>query len=856
MTLSENEMSPMSWIELSEWPGKSGDQGEELSACIHMLDVGACAEILIDGHTAFSSISPAQRQAIILLVILHDVGKLTESFRSLIRENVRGNPLHWQLSDFILRNYLDDTLNKIGADKWVRAVLYSAVAGHHGRPPDGVEGNRREKRKMRRAVGSGENAARQWSTLLLGLFPNASLEDMDIEQAKSLSWVISGLTVTSDWVGSNIDWFPLKRDSNCFEETMKDSCWRARQAVEEAGLLPTQAATLASDSCLGLTKMRPMQETTESLDIEEGPQLAILEDSTGTGKTEAAMILARRMILAGKARGLFFALPTIATSDAIFERLQPMLPNLFEAMPTTVLTHSRAKLYDAMRALKGATQDVTPESDHIGWLTDGRRRALLAAVCVGTIDQALLGVLPTKFSTLRLFGLADKLLIVDEAHSYDPYMQEELKGFLRMQAMLGGSAIIMTATLPLSVRKSFTNAFQDGLSQTKTELKESDYPSLHMVGKSLRSQLVEPYAESIRTVKVERVSNATEALGLLVEMAKKGAACVWIRNAVDEAIDAVEAIRREGVEAELLHARFAMSDRLQIEQNVIQRFGKNGTGREGRILVSTQVVEASLDLDFDVMISDLAPIGSLIQRAGRLWRHMEIRPIATRPVSDPILHVISPDPEAVNHENWLQEVLGRGSYVYRLDEQWKTAKVVFDAGEIKSPDNLRKLIETVHGECDLILPEVILNESNRMEGERLAQVGVARTNVVNAEMGYAAGANSVGRDSVFPTRLGEPQLTLVLARIGDNVRLIPWADHEDEAMAWSLSEVVFSKKRFERLLPDQNSPKFMKIKESWPDWKKNTHMIGIVDHASCEIGDHLLYDNQSGLRPSSSSLRG
>ncbi len=120
-----------------------------------------------------------------------------------------------------------------------------------------------------------------------------------------------------------------------------------------------------------------------TVSLHEDPQLVVLEDSTGTGKTEAALILAHRMIAAGKARGLFFALPTMATSDAVFERMQKAVPGLFEALPSIVLTHGRVKLYEAMRGLRGAQTDETPEVDHVSWLTDNRRRALLATVGVG-----------------------------------------------------------------------------------------------------------------------------------------------------------------------------------------------------------------------------------------------------------------------------------------------------------------------------------------------------------------------------------------------------------------------------------------------------------------------------------------
>lgn len=816
-----------------------------------MLDVAACAELLIKEHPVFGELSRAQHRALVILVALHDVGKLSEAFRALIRARETGAPLHWQLSDFLLCGALDEILLGLGADEQVRAELYAAVAGHHGRPPTRAGGNRSERRRRQRAIGCGEQVALDWVSQLLKLFPDASLEGMTVHDAKALSWALSGLTVAADWVGSNREWFPFEPDLRNVEGALAQSQCRAGRAVKEAGLDPPRPASSDAGVLTGLPELRPMQEAALAVKLEEGPQLAVLEDSTGTGKTEAALILAHRMIVAGKARGLFFALPTMATSDAMFERMRIIAPRMFESPPSVVLTHSRAKLSKAMRNLRGALSDETPEADGATWLSDNRRRSLLATVGVGTVDQALLGILPTRFSTLRLFGLADKVMIVDEAHSYDPYMQGQLEALLRMQAQLGGSAILMTATLPLSVRRAYVKAFREGLTAGAGEPLAEHYPGLHLVGRRVLSHVVERLAESVRRVSVIRLSKADDAMDLLTAAAASGAACVWVRNAVDDAIEAAEMLRRRGVSADILHARFAMVDRLRHEQKLRNRFGKEGIRREGRILVATQVVEASLDLDFDVMVSDLAPIGSLIQRAGRLWRHMDIRREAIRPVPGPILHVLSPDPDRVEGDDWLCDVLDRGAWVYRLDHQWLTARALFDAGEIVAPGGLRALIEAVHGENVPPVPEMLEEAQLRADGKARAEEGFAHGNVVDGAAGYLTGTRgAVGNDALFPTRLGEPQVTMVLAR-REGDRLVPWAHSEDRTTAWSLSEVSAARKRFERLLPDQGTPEIRTVKASWPDWRRKACAVCAVEDGA--IGGVLLYDVAYGLTACSPS---
>lgn len=825
-----------SWI--AHWPGKSPRTpgGPLHPAAYHMLDVAAVAERLL----AFERFTSPVRDALALLVALHDLGKIGEPFRAMLLHGApQQHGRHWEATERLLQHH-DALLQHLGGTWSTRWSLYTAVAGHHGRPPS------REGRQYDMLMHAcGAQALDDGKALIqafAALWPNASLADLDKHQFLALSWWLPGLTAAADWVGSNPEWFIPQLPDLPLPEYFERARGLAYEAVQRAGL----DASKASSARLFEFSPRPMQAACAEIDLPDGPMLAFIEDETGAGKTEAALLLAQRMMLAGKGRGIFFALPTMATANAMFCRARDVVARMFQSPPNLTLAHGRAPLSPDWRELREhrATQEDTPGCTD--WLADNRRRALLAQVGVGTIDQALLSVLPTRYATLRHYGLSSKILIVDEVHEMgEAYMAEELKALLHAHRLAGGSAILLTATLPLGLRAALAQAYGAAAPT------EPAYPALSIAGGSVRHDFPPPQGGR-GPVAVQRLPDADAAIALLIEKAAQGAACVWVRNAVDDAIAAVQALRAQGVEADLLHARFALCDRLRQESAALGHFGKEGKERTGRVLVGTQVLESSLDLDFDVMVSDLAPMAALVQRAGRLWRHMALRPAAGRPVPAPVLHVVSPDLDAVNDPRWLHQVLEKGAYVYPLDVQWRTARVLFDVGQIDAPAGLRALIEAVHGTGELVtVPEPIQKAELQRIGSELANANQALNNVVDWQAGYrkSQGLNDID----YPTRLGPEQRTLMLARWQDGA-LLPWASGDAATLAdatraelEALSEVRASDARLKGVqLPVQDTPAIQALTQDWPDWKRNSVTI-------CPVGEHgaicagLRYDAETGL---------
>ncbi len=812
-----------------DWPGKSPalTGGIEHPAVYHMLDVAAVAEILLRR----TDLPGPVQAALTVLAGLHDLGKINEDFRAMIRGGQRNGARHWEVTAVLLEADVDLLADRLSAQrKSVFFPLIDATAGHHGRPSKLEQS---AKKRAMTLVGAQARAdASEIIKAFLDLWPGADLGGVSLVRAIALSWWLPGLVAAADWVGSNAGWFAPCQPDQSLSDYLRGARQKAVSAVQDAGLSGAEPSR-----AVWFTEVpRPMQVACAGIPLPQGPMLAVIEDETGAGKTEAALILAQRMMQADKGRGLFFALPTMATADAMFRRVTAGIGRMFQTPPTVTLAHGRAGLSVDYRDVIAGHPNAPEDIGCTEWLTDSRRKALLADVGVGTVDQALLSVFPVKWQTLRHFGLSSKILIVDEVHELgEPYIDAALTQMLRLHRMAGGSAILLTATLPLQQRRRLMAVYD---SEANTD---AAYPALTLSGGEARRDL--PQATGARgAVRVNRLASEAEAVEVLVQAAGQGAACVWVRNAVDDAIAAVALLQGRGTPARLLHARFALGDRKRIEAALMRCLGRDGQGREGQVFVTTQVFESSLDADVDVMVSDLAPMAALVQRAGRLWRHMDRRPRGLRPVGGPVLHVLSPDPAVVADAQWLQRVLDRGAHVYGLETQWRTADHLFRVGEILAPAGLRALIEAVHGDAAADVPEPLQRAEIEGAGKALAAGALGWQNVVALEEGYAAGGQAQD-DAAYPTRLGQPQRMLVLARHGAG-GLQPLFGGAD---GWALSEVSAATRRLEGLpLPDQAAPGIAALVADWPAWKQRQATVCPLGPGGA-ICEGLRYDAELGL---------
>ncbi|EFH10703.1 CRISPR-associated helicase/endonuclease Cas3 [Pseudoroseomonas cervicalis] len=841
----------------------------------HMLDVAAVAWGL--PHLALTGIP---RSTLAFFVALHDIGKVSRSFQalapaawptallgSLPEHRVAAPPRHDVLGLYWLEceltDLLEDLLPRSGGwrSRAARRQLWRALAGHHGRPVE----------PLSTAPGPAilcEDCRLAGRDLVLGLKELFQPEPWILplgSDLKAISWHIAGLVTHADWIGSRQAWFPYTAPDDVADVQTYWQRARAQadKALAAAGVLPVTIAPSGGWTRLfpDIQQPSPVQAWAEAVDLPEGPCLAVIEDLTGSGKTEAALLLAHRLMAAGGAEGLFVALPTMATANAMYGRLQDSAPRFFQAgaVPSLALAHGRADLQHAFRetilpdpafstpATALEPGEETAEVQCSAWLAEDRRRALLAQIGVGTIDQALLGVLPVRHAALRLRGLASKVLVIDEAHAFDPYMDEEVLTLLRFHAALGGSAIILSATLPQKKRAALIGAFREGLGVTQPpELTASSYPLATLAGAA--SLVEEPCAARpglARDLPVRRLPDAGAALAALRQAHSAGAAAVWIRNTVDDVLAAAEALRGQGIEPLVFHARFAMQDRLLIEAEVLRRFGKSSSGkaRQG-ILLATQVVEQSLDLDFDVLVSDLAPMDLLIQRAGRLWRHRDRN---GRPVPSPELLVVSPDPVEAPAADWLRAALPGTAAVYHDPALlWRGARALFQRGQICAPGELRSLIEAAaEGET----PPHLAAAADKAFGEDRAAGGQARQQVLRWAEGYTTTSGDWRPDTVTPTRKqDDPRVTLRLAVLRQG-SLTPYAEAEEIRQAWSLSEISVSRRRVVACpVPAGLEAEARAVRAAWGQWLSEAPdvLLAILEPEPKGTGYRLAVESRSG----------
>ena len=594
-----------------------------------------------------------------LVASLHDIGKVSPTFVEKIQRACNGlRPSSLELQWGGHAGVSQLTAKAIGAPVFIPEIL----GQHHGFSPP-LAGRRADDA----AFGGPEWQCER--ERLIQRLKEVLSEDWPIVESMPQARLLAGLTSVADWIGSG----------EFFEDPTASWEGNVGKALDSAGFVPpTYKGGLSFEQVFDFAP-RIVQSTL--IGLVSAPGVYVLEAPMGIGKTEAALYAAYSMLAAGVANGIYFALPTQLTSNKIFDRFNDFLDRILadDCRHRSLLLHANAWLLDT---------DMGEEGRPGGAWFNSAKRGLLAPFAVGTIDQALMAAMNVKHGFVRAFGLAGKVVILDEVHTYDAYTGTLLDALVDLLRALQCTVIILSATLNKERREQLIGH----------HLSAADYPLITACPNNKPTREIGMAAAAARQTLIHLQSDELAAVEQALVRAEQGQQVLWIENTVFEAqqryLDLAARAADIGVACGLLHSRFTAEDRQRIEDEWVNRFGKPGwqqRGQQGRILVGTQVLEQSLDIDSDFMVSRFAPTDMLLQRLGRLWRHTQIpRPasaVAEAWLLAPDLALAVSDPE---------KAFGSTAFVYSPYVLCRSLEVWHELKVVRLPDDIRLLIEDTY----------------------------------------------------------------------------------------------------------------------------------------------------------------
>ncbi|NHO79436.1 CRISPR-associated helicase Cas3' [Micromonospora sp. CMU55-4] len=763
--------------------GKSSQLLKPYPLLWHLIDTAAVAGELWDRYLA-----PNQRRVIAeglgtsdshakSLVMfwagLHDVGKVSPGFQKK-NEAAFGALLACGLyedtsGDGSLRHdaagqlCLPDLLGPLGYSQSGRRVssrpvyrVAQVVGGHHGRfqQTSGPHSGRQQ-------LGEG-GWARQRAAFVRVVHEAVGCPEPPPTVTAPASVLVTGLVILADWLASQ-EHFLVEQSSRVPQRT------DAASALAHLAALAAPVRTLLDDAGLvaplyrsaGFEDLFPHRPNAlqrsildEVLPVVDGPGLMVVTAATGDGKTEAALVAARRLAEVCGAHGFFFALPTMATSDEMYRRVRAFAAKLAAGPAPVTLLHSMSWLnaeYEARAAADladpGEVVSDDPSRDVMAtdWLR-GRKRGLLAPMAVGTVDQALLAALTTKHNALRLLGLSGKVFVVDEAHAYDEYMTTLLCQLLNWLGAYGCPVVLLSATLPSSQAATLVRAYEKGAGVERSACvvpypgwtfvpaaQERDPLSISpqarealVAGRSVKFTL------DVRPVRhldgpVSDPADRREVVRqVLAPVAEHGGCAGVVCNTVNDAQQTYRVIRDwmpAAVDVMLLHSRFPARRREEITAAITGRMGRAGDRSRPTVVVATQVIEQSLDLDFDLLVTDLAPMAQLLQRAGRCHRHVRPRPSwAEQP------RVVVLDPRGADGAEHVKPAAWGDVYARYLLRA--THQRLADIDTIAVPHSVQSHVEAVYAPPPIRHDQVLSAEYDEYRAGRSVERGAAELGVI------------------------------------------------------------------------------------------------------------------------------
>ncbi len=637
----------------------------------HMIDVAACFECLSACHSIRRAMVKAAGRELderdiarlSVLSFLHDIGKANSGFQAKRWKNKPDVPREWpyhaghgiegiRLFETEAQKSIASLIEKICEWGDASEPLLIASISHHGRPLKKDNPGDWNKNIWKAVAGSYAPASvlTEIGERAEAIFPQAfELGGEPLPDAHAFAHLFAGLVQLADWLGSDTNFFPFSVIDEDRSVTAKE---KARKAIAIIGLdaddwrsrLNAFAPNFANT--FGIPKPHPIQDAMS--DDHLGP-LVILESETGSGKTEAALWRFVHLFRAGLADSLYFALPTRVAASQVYDRVQSAIKKLWPKNPPLTIRAlpgyvnadgGDVKYLPNFEVLWSDNPDDAKA--HQRWAAESAKRFLAAPVAVGTIDQALLGALQVRHAHMRHAMLSRSFLVVDEVHASDPYMTVLLVYLLKAHLNNGGHALLLSATLGSSARNRYL-ALAPGVKRPQAKPMTFEaacaipYPAISDQNKT-RAVEGTGNAKRVTWTTHDIIDAPDKVAALAIDAAKLGAKVLVIRNTVPTAIATLKVIE-QGIPDKawlftvnciptLHHSRFSRQDRPVMDKAIEAQLGKNRPAG-AFVVVGTQTLEQSLDIDADVLITDLCPMDVLLQRVGRLHRHN--RPDVERP---------------------------------------------------------------------------------------------------------------------------------------------------------------------------------------------------------------------------------
>lgn len=718
----------------------------------------------------------------------------------------------------------------------------------------------------------------------------ASIEELPQPEIPA-QMLIAGLLIMADWLASNTGYFPTvyvdeahcidmdARAERALAQIRLPECWQPEALFGSEGLCERR---FTDEHGVGFT---PNAVQLAMMDVAEHavqPGIIMLEAQMGVGKTEAALLAAELLScgMNGQPRrgGIFFGLPTQATSNAIFSRIDRWAQSLTEYSQASIrLAHGGALLNDEFTGIMERSQ-VDDEQDASGLLVHewfmGRKRELLSTFVIGTVDQLLMAALKQRHVMLRQLGLCGKVVILDEVHAYDAYMSQYLEGELSWLGAMGVPVILLSATLPPARRSRLIKAYLGHAGRRAAgEWEDSTgYPLLTWTdGRKVHQRAIAGTSQgcNVHISRAPFASDDISALGKLLSKELAGGGCAGIIvNTVKRAQKIAEELSKVMPNVLILHSQYQMTDRAKHEAELLRRAGKlsDKAQRDGLIVIGTQVIEQSLDIDFDIMITDLCPMDLLLQRIGRLHRHWQHDAIRPDRLKQPRCIVLGA----------LGDIEPGGKAVYGEYLLMRTNALLPD--EITLPGDIPVLVRDAYGESDeYVRAHVDAERYDRakMDYETLCRIRAQRANKFRLNLPHECDDSIVGlmdvdirtddQSAQAAVRDGEPSIDVILMRQkGDKILFADGTDGEFSPNHVpdneSCKEISRRKLRLPRVLcsPWQRAESTISELDArnaiFSEWKQSPWLHGELillldeDNSAELCGYRLHYDERMGLK--------